>query len=121
MKYQKIEALIARAPSGPNTSEVDYVDISEGFGEFDKFLVSIFLSDAGKIYAKGDTTKAINYYRKAVQYGPNDSKTWYNLAGIYFTVHRYDSARICFEQTLKINPKEQQAQQALNFMNRMRK
>ncbi len=90
-------------------------------GEFDKVLVSEFLSDAGKFYQKGDTARAINDYRKAVQYGPGDSKTWYNLAGIYFTVHRYDSARICFEQTLKINPKEQQAQQALNFMNRMRK
>lgn len=89
--------------------------------EFDKVLVADYLSEAGKFYQKGDTAKAISDYRKAVQYGPNDSKTWYNLAGIYFTVQRYDSARICFEQTLKINPKEEQAQNAIRALNSMHK
>lgn len=89
--------------------------------EFDKVLVAGFLSNAKKDYEKGDTSKAINDYRKAVQYGPNDSKTWYNLAGIYFTTHKYDSARICFEQTLKLDPKDEMAAKALNFMNATKK
>ncbi len=90
-------------------------------GEFDKVLVAEFLSEAAKIYQQGDTTKAITCYRKAVMYGPGDYKTWYNLAGVYFTIHKYDSARICFEQTLKLNPKDEMAAKALNFMNATKK
>lgn len=89
--------------------------------EFDKVLVAGFLSDANENYRKGDTSKAINDYRKAVKYGPTDSKTWYNLAGIYFTTHKYDSARICFEQTLKLDPKDAMAAKALNYMNATKK
>ena len=87
-------------------------------GEFDKVLVAGFLSNASKDYIAGDTVKAINDYRKAVKYGPKDSKTWYNLAGIYFTVHQYDSARICFNQTLVLKPDHAEAKQAINFMDR---
>ncbi|HAP00808.1 MAG TPA: hypothetical protein DCQ93_02675 [Bacteroidetes bacterium] len=85
--------------------------------EFDKVLVSDFLDDAAKVYQKGDTSRAISDFRKATKYAPADPKTWYNLAGIYFTTHHYDSARICFDKTLQLDPNHADAKRALNFMN----
>ncbi len=90
-------------------------------GEFDKVLVVDFLSKASVDYIKGDTAQAINDYRKAVKYGSKDFKTLYNLAGIYFTVRQYDSARIYFNKTLVLKPNHPDALRAINFMDRIRK
>ena len=89
--------------------------------EFYVVLANDFFSAAGKIYESGNTPRAISYYRKAVKYDATDSRKWYNLAGIYFTTQHYDSARICFNQTLKLDPADTLSMKAIRALDAMGK
>ncbi len=86
-------------------------------------LVSYFKYLSQKYYPIGlqagadkDFDKSIFYLRKATVYDPANPDTWYNLGGVYFTVKKFDSARICWEKTLQLKPNYIQAQQGINAL-----
>lgn len=86
-------------------------------------LVSYFKYLSQKYYPTGlkagadkDFDKSLFYLRKAAVYDPANPDTWYNLGGVYFTVKKYDSAKICWQKVLQLNPNYTQAKQGLNAL-----
>ena len=65
---------------------------------------------------KKNLTSCITYFEKSVHYDPNNAEAWYNLGGAYFTIQQYDKAKSCWEKTLQLNPKHQEAAAGLKAL-----
>ncbi len=66
--------------------------------------------------SKNQPYRAISELRKATELAPDSARFWYNLGGAYFTVKNYDSARIAWNMTLKLNPGYIEAQRGLQAL-----
>jgi len=66
-----------------------------------------------------DYKTCIYYFNRAIKHNKKNPDIWYDLGGAYFTVARYDSAKIAWQQCLKLKPdyaKAKQGMQALTAM-----
>ena len=59
---------------------------------------------------------AIQVMRKGIEFDPNNPNIWYNIGGAYFTIKKYDSARIAWTRTLQLKPDFNDAQRGLNAL-----
>jgi tetratricopeptide (TPR) repeat protein len=64
---------------------------------------------------------AVYYFKKAITFDKNEPEGWYNLGGAYFSLNRFDSARICWKRCVSIKPDHQQAIQGLAFLDKTHK
>jgi 4-amino-4-deoxy-L-arabinose transferase-like glycosyltransferase len=71
--------------------------------------VYAFLSTALIGTMTQDFSRARDYYLRAMQYDPQNSDTHYLLALVYYTLKDLPRARTQIEQTLNLNPSDQQA------------
>jgi hypothetical protein len=58
-------------------------------------------------------TQAISNFKKSLEFNINNAEVWYNLGGAYYTIQKYDSAKLAWQNALVIKPDMNQAQQAL--------
>jgi len=63
-----------------------------------------------------DFNKSISGFHKALSFDDSDPEIWYNLGGAYYSVGKFDSAKIAWLQTLQLKPNHQQAQQGLRAL-----
>ena len=61
----------------------------------------------------GRYMKAIKYYDKSLKLLPNDEDAWSNKGYCYFMRYHKESAKLCFKEVLKINPKNKYAKKML--------
>lgn len=81
-----------------------------------KYLSQKYYPIGMKAGADKDFGKSLFYLRKAARYDPVNADAWYNLGGVYFTVGKFDSARICWEKTLQLKPGFREAQLGLSAL-----
>jgi protein O-mannosyl-transferase len=62
---------------------------------------------------------AIEYYKKSIQFNPENADAWYNLGGAYYTKGNFIEAKKAFEKTLAIDPQHPQARQGLDAINQI--
>ena len=62
---------------------------------------------------QGENNKAVINYSRVLSIKPRDVKTWNRLGNLYLKEKRFEDARKCFERSLQINPKGQNAQKGL--------
>lgn len=84
-----------------------------------KALGAAYYRRANELAMQNNLPGAIDYYYLAVEYRPEESSYWYNLGGALYTEQRYAEARAAFEQTIQLNPNNQQARQGLNAVNQI--
>lgn len=92
------------------------VGIGENISELLNSVAQTFFYYGMKAGATKDYHNSIKNFYKALRYKPNYPDAWYNLGGAYFTIMKYDSAKICFENALKYKPDMQEAVQGLNAL-----
>lgn len=89
--------------------------------EFDVVLAKSFYNDALRSGQKKDFTRCINEFYHSLRYDSVNADTWYNLGGAYFTIQRFDSARICFTKALQLKPDYEEAARGLGALNAISK
>jgi tetratricopeptide (TPR) repeat protein len=47
---------------------------------------------------------AIDYYKKAISFDPNNLRAYYNLGLLFGKLKKYNKAINCYENAIKINP-----------------
>jgi len=52
----------------------------------------------------GNMVGAVQEMKKGLAFTPNNPDIWYNIGGVYFTIHQYDSARMAWNKTLQLKP-----------------
>jgi protein O-mannosyl-transferase len=84
--------------------------------EYDPAMCIDFMN-AGLIKGTNKNYSAsIRYFYRALQHNKRNPDVWYNLGGVYFTIARYDSARIAWQQCLKLKPDYTKAKQGLSAL-----
>lgn len=89
--------------------------------EFDVVLAKSFYNDALRSGQKKDFTRCINEFYHSLRYDSVNADTWYNLGGAYFTIQRFDSARVCFTKALQLKPDYEEAARGLGALNAISK
>ncbi len=92
------------------------VGIGENVSDLLSSVAQTFFYYGMKNGAQKDYNNSIKNFYKALRYKPNYPDAWYNLGGAYFTIMKYDSAKICFENALKYKPDMQEASLGLNAL-----
>ncbi|HXB10768.1 MAG TPA: glycosyltransferase family 39 protein [Bacteroidia bacterium] len=59
---------------------------------------------------------AIQIMRKGIPYDSTNANIWYNIGGAYFTIRKYDSARIYWTRTLQLKPDFKDAQRGMSAL-----
>lgn len=71
---------------------------------------------AGSLLALEQYPAAIDFYRNALIYKPEDEASWNNLGGAYRSNKNFDNALICNGELLKLNPFSTQAYSNRGFI-----
>lgn len=71
------------------------------------------------LYQLGAFSDAANIYSIALEHDAYNPQGWFVLGNCYFRLGVYDAARIAFQQTLKLSPGHQPAQQNLALADEM--
>jgi tetratricopeptide (TPR) repeat protein len=59
-------------------------------------------------------------FKKAMQFATGaDAELYYNIGGFYYTIGRYDSAKLAWTNCLTINPHHTKAREGINALNNM--
>ncbi len=75
------------------------------------------LSNLGFVSMKlGDSSKAMQLYKQAMQLDPDYAPAKYNLVGLYTFQRKYDKAKQLLRQMLSENPKDQKARDLLSAL-----
>ena len=53
--------------------------------------------------------KKVEYFTKALEINPEDSFAWYNKAGAFLLLERYEDAIACYDKALEIDPNNAEA------------
>jgi len=72
--------------------------------QFHHVVAYYYVYQGDKEYKKSHLQKAINNYIKALDLYPGHVKARYNLGNIYVAYEDYNSAVLCYEESLKYNP-----------------
>ncbi len=59
---------------------------------------------------------AIQVMRKGIPCESTTANIWYNIGGAYFTIKKYDSARIYWTKTLQLKPDLKDAQRGMSAL-----
>lgn len=81
--------------------------------EFYAALATLYLHD-GMVQGKDNPEKAAHLFLKGIDINPLNSTLWYNLGGALFTEGKYAEAKKAWEETLRIEPDNADAQRGLN-------
>jgi protein O-mannosyl-transferase len=84
--------------------------------EYDPILCKDYLNAASVAGSKKDYTTSKRDFYRAIHYNKNSADAWYNLGGFYFVTLNYDSARIAWQQCLKLNPDYSQAKAGMRAL-----
>ena len=66
--------------------------------------------------SKKDYAMAKSNFYRALHYNNASAEAWYNLGGFYYTTANYDSARIAWQQCIKLDPDYTNAQNGLKAL-----
>ncbi len=92
------------------------VGIGENVSELLKSVADTYFYRAMKAGASKDYNESIIQFKKSLRYKPDYADAWYNMGGAYFTILKYDSAKLCFEKALQYKPGMPEAQQGLDAL-----
>jgi protein O-mannosyl-transferase len=84
--------------------------------EFDPILCTDYINAASVAGSKKDYTTSKRDFYLAIHYNRKSADAWYNLGGFYFVTLNYDSARIAWQQCLKLNPNYSNAKDGLQAL-----
>ncbi len=84
--------------------------------EFDPVLSGNYMNAGLKAGSKKDYTTSKSDLYRAIYYNKKSPDAWYNLGGYYFVTLNYDSARIAWQQCLKLKPDYTNAQRGLGAL-----
>jgi tetratricopeptide (TPR) repeat protein len=62
-----------------------------------------------------DKERAIDHLRQRAQWEPADLSSWNNLGSIYWHLQQYDSAVVCFEKSLELDPNDIKTLEMLSY------
>jgi len=80
-----------------------------------KLICDHYLKLGWEQYGKhGRYAEAIEVYKTGLKVDPNNIDLWYNMGGAYYTNKQAPEAIAAFQQALKLQPSNQQAQAGLN-------
>ena len=57
----------------------------------------------------GNTQAALKYYNKAIKINPNTLLFWINKTVLFYSMKKYDKAKLANEHALRIDPKDKEA------------
>jgi hypothetical protein len=86
---------------------------------YDRYLAESFYGRGLQAGVNQDFQTAINEFEKSLKYDPMNVEAWYNLGGAYYSSREYMKAKSCWEKTLQLNAKHQQAATGLAAIQRM--
>jgi len=66
---------------------------------------------------KGEATKAIEFWKKALEIKPDKFETWYNLALVYRELREFDLAIDCCQKILERYPDSYEVKRLLRTIN----
>ncbi|MEO6165977.1 MAG: tetratricopeptide repeat protein [Chitinophagales bacterium] len=89
---------------------------NKNFVAYDKYLGESYYQLGMQEARNKNLPSCINYLEKSVLYDPKNAEAWYNLGGAYFTTQQYEKAKTCWQKTLQLNPKQQQAADGLRAL-----
>lgn len=92
---------------------------NSNFIVYDKYLGETYYQQGMQAANKNELAKCIIYLQKAVKYTPGNANAWYNLGGAFYTTGQLDQAKLCWQQTLKLNPGQQDAANGLKALSMM--
>ena len=62
-------------------------------------------NELGRVYLrKGDIEKALAYFKKAVEFNPNDAMVYYNLGVVYGRIGDVDREIVSYMKAIELNP-----------------
>ncbi|MCK4809910.1 MAG: tetratricopeptide repeat protein [Candidatus Omnitrophica bacterium] len=92
-KRQKIKVRIPRIKKTPDKEKVQYVD-------------KTIVEEAGKSYFNGDIDQALNLYKEALMFYPENYALHYNLGVVYLKKRDYLNAAKEFEAAVSLNSRD---------------
>jgi tetratricopeptide (TPR) repeat protein len=84
--------------------------------QYEPVLAIDFMNQGLKAGGYKDYSSSIRYFNRALKYNKKNADVWYNLGGAYYTIGRYDSAAISWQQCLKLKPGYTKAKQGLQAL-----
>ncbi len=84
--------------------------------QYEPVLCIDFMNQGLKAGTYKDYSSSIRYFYRALKYNKKNADVWYNLGGAYYTIGRYDSAAISWQQCLKLKPGYTKAKQGLQAL-----
>jgi tetratricopeptide (TPR) repeat protein len=81
----------------------------KNFIVYDRYLAESFYKQGLKAGVNKDFQVAIINLENSLEYEPVNVEGWYNLGGAYYSIKQYTEAKSCWEKTLQLNPKHEQA------------
>jgi len=87
--------------------------------QYDPDMCIDFMNAGLKAGAAKDYQASIKYFYRALRHNKKNADVWYNLGGVYFTIARYDSAGIAWQQCLKLKPNYDKAKQGMQALTAM--
>ncbi len=85
---------------------------------FQPMLAKSFLLKA-RIVGANNPYLGLQEIKKGISEDTSNAELWYNLGGVYFLLHRYDSAQIAWKRTLQLNPTDSIARNARNGLSNL--
>jgi hypothetical protein len=77
-------------------------------------IAAEIMAQAQRRLAAGDTTAAVNTYRRATELNPQSAPAWIGMAELLMATGRTEDARFAYEQALEADPDNQVAKAALS-------
>ena len=77
-----------------------------------KLMGSVYFNDAMNFGPK-QPSEALKLLQKALEVDSDNSKYWYNIGGVYYTVHDFEKARSAWAKTLLLDPDNQDAKRGM--------
>lgn len=77
---------------------------------------SLHVNSALKLQTQGKYDEAINYYVKALEINPNDSKLHYNIGTAFQAKGDLEHAQQAYKKSLEVDPKNDKAKLALDLL-----
>lgn len=115
--YSRLDSVDAAEEAWSRARIVD--PHNSNFIAYDKYLGEIYYQQGMQAAGKKELANCIMYLEKAVKYAPGNAGAWYNLGGAYFTTGQLAKAKSCWQQTLKLDPKQQDAAGGLRALSLM--
>lgn len=112
--YSRLDSLDLAEAAWNEARKIDPDD--NYFKTYDQYLAQSFYERGMKEGVEKNYEAAVIDLVKSVKYDPNNADEWYNLGGVYFTLQQFDKAKACWQKTLILNPKHQQASAGLNAL-----